>query len=128
MSLLKDYTRLSASLVMLFWLTGLTTTWAQTTADFKISGKACVPDQQCKADSLTFTDSSLVGAVTRVWDFGDGTTVTKQKDSVARHVYQRAGTYSVMLTRTANGKTTTFERKITINNPPQPFSKWRTDA
>ena len=128
MSLFKNYMRLGSGLVVLFWLAGLTTTWAQTTSGFKISGKACVPDQECKADSLTFTDSSIVGTTTRVWDFGDGTTVTKQKDSVARHVYQMAGTYTVMLTRTANGITKTTERKITINNPPQPFSKWRTDT
>lgn len=110
---------------MLFLLAGLTTSWAQ---GFKISGKACVPDQECKADSITFTDSTLTGLVNRVWNFGDGTTVTKQNDAIAKHVYQMAGTYTVTLTRTVNGTASTFTRNITINNRPQPFSSWRTDT
>ncbi|MBD2754817.1 gliding motility-associated C-terminal domain-containing protein [Spirosoma sp. BT704] len=111
---------------MLFLLAGLTTAWAQ---GFKISGKACVPDQECKADSITFTDSTLTGLVNRVWNFGDGSpTVNKQNDPIAKHVYQMAGTYSVTLTRTVNGTPSTFTRNITINNRPQPFSNWRTDT
>ena len=110
---------------VLFLLAGLTTSWAQ---GFKISGKACVPDQECKADSITFTDSTLTGLVNRVWNFGDGTTVTKQNDVIARHVYQTAGTYNVTLTRTVNGTVTTLQRNITINNRPQAFSSWRTDT
>ncbi len=110
---------------MLFLLAGLTASWAQS---IKIKGKACIPDQECKADSLMFTDSLQTGVTTRVWDFGDGTTVTKGKDSVARHVYQRPGAYTVKLTRTVGGVTQTVERSVNINTPPQPFSKWRTDT
>lgn len=125
MVIFSKYIRVVGIWAVLFLLAGPTTTWAQ---GFKISGKACVPDQECKADSITFTDSTLTGLITRVWNFGDGTTVTKQNDSIARHVYQTAGTYSVTLTRTVNGTTKTLEGKVTINNRPQPFSSWRTDT
>jgi gliding motility-associated-like protein len=125
MLIFREYIRVIGLWAVLFLLAGLTTTWAQ---GFKISGKACVPDQECKADSITFTDSSLNNVATRVWNFGDGTTVTKQNDSIARHVYQTAGTYTVTLTSTVSGKTKISERKITINNRPQSFSNWRTDT
>ncbi len=110
---------------MLFLLVGSSASWAQA---IKIRGKACIPDQECKADSLTFTDSLQAGVTTRVWDFGDGTTATKQNDSVARHVYQNPGTYVVRLTRTVSGTALTVNRSITINTPPQPFANWRTDT
>ena len=110
---------------LLLILAGLSTARAQA---IKISGKACVPDQECKADSITFTDSVSVGVATRVWDFGDGGSVTKQNDLVARHVYQQPGTYVVRLTRTVNGVSQTVERGVRIDTPPQPFPKWKTDT
>lgn len=112
----------------LFLLAGLTTTWAQTVKGFKISGKTCVPDQECKSDPITFADSVLTGVTTRIWDFGDGTTSTTQKDSVAQHAYQTAGSYLVRLTRTVNGVTQAVEQRVQIYNRPQPFSNWRTDT
>ena len=102
-------TRVVGLWAVLFLLAGLTASWAQ---GFKISGKACVPDQECKADSITFTDSVRTGVTKRVWDFGDGTTVTKQKDSVARHVYQNPGTFTVKLTRTVNGVDTNRKNSV----------------
>ncbi|UFH55358.1 PKD domain-containing protein [Spirosoma sp. KNUC1025] len=114
--------------VVLLWLAGLTTAWAQTIRGFKISGKTCVPDQECKSDPITFTDSLLTGVTTRAWDFGDGTTSTTEKDSAAQHIYQTAGSYTVRLTRTVNGVTQTVTRTIPIYNRPQPFSNWRTDT
>ncbi|GAB4026271.1 PKD domain-containing protein [Spirosoma koreense] len=128
MVIFKMHIRVVGLWALLFLLAGLTTTFAQTGSGFKISGKACVPDQECKADSITFTDSSVTGSVSRAWDFGDGTTVTEQNDSIARHVYQTAGTYTVTLKRTVAGITKTFTNRITINNRPQPFSSWRTDT
>jgi gliding motility-associated-like protein len=127
MLVFKNHIRVVGLWAVLFLLAGSTTAWAQATG-FKVSGKACVPDQECKADSLTFSDSVLTGVTTRVWDFGDGTTVTKQRDSVARHVYQQAGFYRVRLTRTVNGVSVTSEQSVNINNRPQPFSQWRTDT
>lgn len=106
-------------------LAGLTAVRAQA---IRISGKACVPDQECKADSITFTDSARTGVTTRVWDFGDGTTITKQGDSTARHVYQQAGTYTVSLTRTVGGVTRTDTKAVNVGNRPQPFPDWKTDT
>lgn len=117
--------------VVLLVLGAATATHAQTpavTTSFKISGKTCVPDQQCKADSVVFTDSVLTGVTKRVWNFGDGGTLTKQKDSVARHVFQQAGSYTVTLTRTVNGVDQVVTQTVPIYNRPQPFVGWRTDT
>lgn len=111
---------------VLLLLAGVTTSWAQT--KFKISGKTCVPDQECKADSVVFTDSVTTGVTTRVWNFGDGNTLTTQGNAVAQHVYQQANTYTVTLTRTVNGVAETVDGRVTIYNRPQPFSNWRTDT
>ncbi|WP_240625516.1 PKD domain-containing protein [Spirosoma pollinicola] len=119
--------RLIGLLAMLFLLAGPVTSWAQT--GFKVSGKFCVPDLECKADSAVFTDSVLTGTTTRVWDFGDGTTLTTQRDSVAKHVYQTPGTYKVTLTRTVNGVTQTVSSPpVYVGNRPQSFANWRTDT
>ncbi|AQG81563.1 hypothetical protein AWR27_20965 [Spirosoma montaniterrae] len=115
---------------MLLIVFGMSAVQAQTqTQSIKVRGKACTPDQECRADSLTFTDSLQTGVTTRVWDFGDGTSVTKQNDSIARHVYQQPGSYTIRLTRTLSGTVTqTVTRPIVINVPPQPFPQWRTDT
>ncbi|GAB3035989.1 PKD domain-containing protein [Spirosoma pulveris] len=129
MSIFNKHIRLVGLWAVLLLLAGSTVAWAQSSTGFKISGKACVPDQECKADSITFTDSVLRGVTTRVWNFGDGTTVTKQRDSVARHVYQQAGTYTITVTRTVSqGATQTSTGTITIGNRPQSFANWRTDT
>jgi gliding motility-associated-like protein len=113
---------------MLLLLAGRTTSSAQTPTGFRISGKTCVPDVECKADSVVFTDSVLTGVTTRVWNFGDSGTATTQKDSVEQHVYQRAGTYTVTLTRTVNGVTQTVSKSLQVYNRPQAFQNWRTDT
>ncbi|WP_046578204.1 T9SS C-terminal target domain-containing protein [Spirosoma radiotolerans] len=122
----NKHIRVVGLLATLFLLVGSITAWAQ---GFKVSGKACVPDQECKADSLTFSDSVLTGVTTRVWDFGDGTTVTTQRDSVEKHVYLQAGTYTVTLKRTVNGIVQTVSRPpVFVGNRPQSFTNWRTDT
>ena len=117
--------RLVGLWAILLLLAGSGTTWAQS---IKISGKTCVPDLECKSDSVVLTDSVQTGVTTRVWSFGDGSTVTTKSDSVAKHVYQRPGTFTVTLTRTFNGVTQTASRGVTIYNRPQQFTKWRTDT
>lgn len=111
---------------MLFLLAGVPTAWAQT--GFKFD-KLCVPDQECKADSATFTDSLQTGVTTRVWNFGDGTpSLTKQNDSIARHAFQSPGTYEVTLTRTVGGVPQTVTRTVRVNPRPQSFADWKTDT
>ncbi|MBC3783693.1 PKD domain-containing protein [Spirosoma utsteinense] len=116
---------------MLFMLAGLSEAYSQAPVpSFQISGKTCVPDQECKADSITFTDSSLTGVTTRLWDFGDGSTVTTQGNAIARHVYQQQGSYEIRLTRTIGGITqpVTEPVSVTIYPRPQPFINWKTDT
>ncbi|WP_210422426.1 gliding motility-associated C-terminal domain-containing protein [Spirosoma sp. KCTC 42546] len=121
----SSYIRVVGVWAVLFLMAGLTTSWAQ---EIKISGKACIPDQECKADSLTFTDSVTTGVTTRVWSFGDGGTITTQKDSAARHVYLMPGNYTITLTRTVSGTVQTATRSINISTPPPSFTNWRTDT
>ncbi len=55
----------------------------------------------CLGDTTQFTNTSSVstGSLTYSWDFGDNTFST---DSVPTHVYNTAGTYSVLLVVTSN--------------------------
>lgn len=110
---------------VLLLLTGAAASFAQ---GIKISGKTCVPDVECKADSVVFTDSIQTGVTTRTWSFGDNNTLTTQKDSVAKHVYQNPGSYVVTLTRTINGVSRTDTRSVYIYPRPQSFTNWRTDT
>lgn len=110
-------------------LIGLSEAYSQSAApSFQISGKTCVPDQECKADSITFADSVLTGVTTRVWNFGDGSTVTTQANAITRHVYQQPGFFTVTLTRTVSGTVQTTTQRVSIYPRPQPFINWRTDT
>ena len=131
----RSYTRFVGLWVVLLVLAGLTTAQAQSVVavpSFKISGKTCVPDQECKADSITFTDSVAAGVTKRVWDFGDGSTSTTSTTALTgssiQHVYQKPGTYTITLTRTVGTTTQTVSKPVNVYPRPQPFPKWRTDT
>ncbi len=64
-------------------------------------------------DTVTFTNTT-VGATSYSWDFGDKGTST-EKDPV--HIYAAAGTYTVVLTVTAEGGSETYSEAITIERP-----------
>ncbi|WP_428667315.1 PKD domain-containing protein [Runella sp.] len=106
-------------------LLSINTTYGQ----FKVSGKLCIPDQECLSDSTAFTDT-LSTATTWLWNFGDpGTgaanTSTKQN---AKHIYQTPGPYTVTLTRTVGGVPQTVTKQIMIGVPPPAFPKWKRDT
>ena len=111
-------------------LPSTTATSPASVTGFKISGKTCVPDQECKADSVTFTDSVSTGVAKRVWDFGDGSpALTTQNGTTVNHVFQQAGSYTVKLTRTLSGTITeTVSKTVPIFNRPASFANWRTDT
>jgi PKD repeat protein len=62
--------------------------------------------------ACNFTDASTGTVSTWSWDFGDNTTDdTNQNPS---HIFQTAGTYTVVLTVTGNGKTSTKSLPVTV--------------
>jgi PKD repeat protein len=67
--------------------------------------------------SVTFTDTSLGTVNSRLWDFGDGQTST---DVSPVHVYTSAGQYTVSLTDTNAGgsSSSTIPNMITATNSP----------
>lgn len=70
--------------------------------------------------SYTISDLSVTFATTALratsfsWDFGDGTTSTEENPV---HVYTASGTYTVILTATNDGGSTTSKEEIKIEKP-----------
>ncbi len=79
------------------------------TADFSWS--------QPSALNVTFTDASTGTISQWAWDFGDGASSSAQNPS---HTYATAGTYSVKLTVTNAGGSTSKTRQVTVQAAPPP--------
>lgn len=94
---------------------------------FDVKGKLCIPDVECKSDSVTFTDS-LATSTAWTWDFGDGSGVITSTNPSIKHVFQVPGPKLVTLTRIVNGITQTVSRTINIGVPPPQFQNWRRDT
>ncbi|TNF25586.1 MAG: PKD domain-containing protein, partial [Bacteroidetes bacterium] len=68
---------------------------------------------------VNFTDQSINGATSWLWDFGDGNTSTQQNPT---HIYQAEGTYTVTLTAT-NGfgsDAASYNNLIMVDRPDGP--------
>lgn len=67
--------------------------------------------------TVNFTDQSSGNITSRSWDFGDGQSSTLQNPS---HTYPNAGTYTVKLTVTGSGGSSTKTRSgyISVTEPP----------
>jgi gliding motility-associated-like protein len=96
---------------------------------FEVKGKLCIPDQECKSDSVSFADTLKTSTAWR-WDFGDpgagaGNFSTKKNP---KHLYQSPGVKLVTLVRTVNGVQETVTKTITIGVPPPQFQNWRPDT
>jgi PKD repeat protein len=64
--------------------------------------------------TFTFYDESTGTVSSRLFEFGDGTTSSAK---VAPHVYAAAGVYTVKLTVSGNGKTSTATQTINVSGP-----------
>lgn len=72
----------------------------------------------CNGD-ISFSDQSINGATSWLWDFGDGNTSTQQNPT---HTYQNEGTYTVTLTATNNFGSDAVSQNnyITVDRPDGP--------
>jgi PKD repeat protein len=73
---------------------------------------------------VTFTDTSTGTVDTYLWDFGDGATATIA-DPV--HAYAVAGTYTVNLTATNSGGSTSFQDTVTVSVQDAPVALFSAD-
>jgi PKD repeat protein len=64
--------------------------------------------------TVAFADISTGSINSRLWDFGDGTTSTVQNPT---HVFNAVGTYTVNLTVTGYGGSTTMSKQIAVLSP-----------
>jgi len=64
--------------------------------------------------TFTFYDESTGTVALRTFDFGDGSSSTAK---VAPHVYASAGVYTVTLTVSGNGKTSSVSQQIHVSGP-----------
>jgi len=90
----------------------------QPTAAFEL------PAIGCQFNGVQFTDKSKSNSNSRsitqwLWDFGDGKTSTEQNPV---HIYDRAGTYNVVLTATTDSKCSETSSAFPIVINPQPLS------
>jgi PKD repeat protein len=65
--------------------------------------------------TATFTDTSTGSPTSWAWDFGDGSTASVRNPS---HAFARDGTYTVRLTATNVGGSTSAVQRITVSAPP----------
>lgn len=107
-------------LVFLFALVVLTTSCKKENtstpepqASFTVDGNSSSSIKIGPYDQFSLINTS-VNADSYVWDFGNGTTSTK-KEAVLQ--YTSAGTYTVTLTASKNGKTSVATMKVTVADP-----------
>jgi hypothetical protein len=69
-------------------------------------------------DLSVLLSTNIFRAKSFLWDFGDGT--EKSSDTSPIHTYKKSGVYTVKLkAKFSSGETKTFEKEITVNNPPE---------
>ena len=72
------------------------------------------------ANSFIFTNALSQGAgISYSWDFGDGTSDLTHFVT-ASHTYTNAGTYTVVLTATVGGSSSTYSQTVTVYPMPTP--------
>jgi PKD repeat protein len=94
---------------------------AITLNDFVVVGTVATPSftYNVNGSTVAFTNttnnSQGIGAVSYLWNFGDGNTSTATNPS---HTYANGGDYTVTLTATNNCGATTTTQIVTISTPP----------
>lgn len=98
-------------------LAGFELTWACTTPNAAPSSNfTATPILSCSG-VIDFTDLSVNGPVSWLWDFGDGNTSTQQNPS---HTYVNEGTYTVTLTSTNGfGNNTVVRNNYVVVDKPE---------
>jgi len=91
-----------------------------------------MPDTIAMGVQVTFNDQSLdngIPIITRVWDFGDGSTPVVNPNPVV-HTYTESGTYDVclMVTNTNGCSDTTYCKTITITDLPSADFNYTSDG
>lgn len=85
-------------------------------AGFTTSASVVCEGQAIAFSNISFSMTSGDALVAHRWNFGDGQTSSEVSPS---HVFTAAGTYPVVLeVETANGCIDTFQRSVTVDNPP----------
>lgn len=76
-------------------------------------------------DAVAFQDTSASDPSKWTWDFGDTSLSNSQNTT---HVYAEEGTYTVRLTVSNEGGSSTAERTIVVKPPPSANFRWATDG
>ncbi|GAA4456492.1 T9SS C-terminal target domain-containing protein [Nibrella saemangeumensis] len=95
-----------------------------------VRGKFCIPvDEECKTDSLTFSDTTRNGARIQ-WAFEDpaGGQSRFVNGSIAKQIYTQPGIYTIYLKRDTTASSLPIPIRVNIGVPPPPFQGWRPDT
>lgn len=108
---------------------GFVLTWECTQPNSPPTANFVSSAQETCSGLVSFTDQSINGATSWLWDFGDGNTSTSQNPT---HTYQSEGTYTVSLTATNNfgSDATSYNNLIVVDRPdgPSAAGDFRCDA
>jgi PKD repeat protein len=74
---------------------------------------------------VSFSDTSTGGATSWAWDFGDGGTSTSRNTS---HTFTDSGAYTVTLTATNDGGSTTASTVVQVGAPVAPTTSFTSSA
>lgn len=98
-------------------LYGCTVTTTTTTTVNDLPATMFTNTTACLGDATSFTNTTTVssGTLSYAWDFGDGSTSTSTSPT---HTYGSAGTYTAVLTATANGCSKSYAAKVVVNDVP----------
>ncbi|MEO7315898.1 MAG: PKD domain-containing protein, partial [Ginsengibacter sp.] len=100
-----------------------------------IAGYEILNNNECFGSTIRFRDTSSAQNTTitsRIWNFGDGNTLSAPQGGIVSHTYNQPGQYTVSLKITdatgCTSSTLSSSQRVNINGPKAAFTTSQNDA